>query len=188
MSKIVVWMQMSLDGKTRGPNGEFDWPIVKDELNSYFVDELRSAGMFLYGRKIYEMMAHFWPTADQDPDSSPNQIAYSKIWKPMPKLVFSKTLQDVQWSTIVLDGIDQRVRDYRDASDGDLYLFGGSQTVAGFARQGLVDEYQIFIHPVVLGGGAPLFPSPADRQGFSLVDCRVFDKTVVGVRYSRKRT
>jgi len=53
--------------KTQGPDGEFDWPVVKDELNGYFVDQLRSAGMFLYGRKVYEMMAYFWPAADQDP-------------------------------------------------------------------------------------------------------------------------
>jgi dihydrofolate reductase len=143
--------------------------------------------MFLYGRKVYEMMAHFWPAADQDPGAGVNQVAYSKIWKPMPKLVFSKTLQGAQWNTTVLDGIDHRVRDYRAASDGDLYLFGGSLAVAGFARQDLIDEYQIFIHPVALGGGAPLFPSPADRQGFALVESRVFDKAVVGVRYSRER-
>jgi|tagenome__1003787_1003787.scaffolds.fasta_scaffold20972666_3 dihydrofolate reductase len=187
MSKIVVWMQMSLDGKTQGPSGEFDWPVVRDELNGYFVDQLRSAGMFLYGRKVYEMMAYFWPTADQDPGGHPDQIAYSKIWKPMPKLVFSGTLRDAQWNTTVLDDVDQRVRDHRDAARGDLYLFGGSRIVGEFARQDLVDEYQVFVHPVALGGGAPLFPSPAQRQGFSLRESRVFDDTVVGLRYARAR-
>jgi dihydrofolate reductase len=187
MSKIVVWMQVSLDGKTQGPDGEFDWPVVKDELNGYFVDQLRSAGMFLYGRKVYEMMAYFWPSADQDPGSSPNQVAYSRIWKPMPKLVFSSALRDAQWNTTVLDGVDQRVRDHRDAARGDLYLFGGSRIVGEFARQDLVDEYQVFVHPVALGGGSPLFPSPAERQGFSLRESRVFDDTVAGLRYARAR-
>lgn len=138
MSKIVVWMQMSLDGKTQGPGGEFDWPIVKDE-------------------------------------------------KPMPKLVFSSTLRDAQWNTTVLDGVDQRVRDRRDAARGDLYLFGGSHIVGEFARQDLVDEYQVFVHPVALGGGAPLFPCPAERQGFSLRQSRLFDDTVIGLRYARAR-
>jgi dihydrofolate reductase len=186
MGDIVVWMQSSLDGRTHGPHGEFDWPVVEEELNTFFVEELRSAAMFLYGRTVYDMMAGFWPTADEDPAGRANQIAYAKIWKPMPKLVFSTTLTDPAWSTTVLDAVDERVVRYRDAAEGTLYLFGGSRTVGEFARRDLVDEYQIFVHPVTLGAGAPLFSAP-DRQRFALVRSAVFDGAVVSLRYRRDR-
>lgn len=185
-NKVVVWMQMSLDGRTQGPNGEFDWPILGDELHTHFVDTLRDAGTFLYGRRVYEIMAAYWPTADEDPESTHNQAEYSKIWKPMPKLVFSRSLRTTAWNTTVLDEVE-RVRDHIPAADGDLYLFGGAEVVSEFASRDLIDEYQVFVHPVVLGGGTPLFPELAQRQGMSLVQARTFDDTVAGLRYARAR-
>ncbi|MGI8870228.1 MAG: dihydrofolate reductase family protein [Mycobacteriales bacterium] len=86
-NKIIVWMQSSLDGFTCGPNGEFDWPMVGDELHTYFVTTLRHAGLFVYGRTVFETMAAYWPIADTLPDSTPNQVAYAQIWRPMPKAV-----------------------------------------------------------------------------------------------------
>jgi dihydrofolate reductase len=185
-NKIVVWMQMSLDGRVQGPNGEFDWPLIGDELHTHFVDTLREAGMFLYGRRVYEMMAGYWPTADRDPRSTPNQVAYSKIWKPMPKLVFSRSLSTAAWNATVVDDVE-RVRDHAAPAAGDLYLFGGAEVVSEFTRRDLVDEYRIFVHPVLLGGGTPLFASVPERHGMSLVGTRTFDGTVVGLHYARVR-
>lgn len=180
-NKIVVWMQMSLDGRTAGPDGEFDWPIVGGELHEHFVDTLRGAGAFLYGRRVYEMMASYWPIADQLPDSTPMQAEYAKIWRPMPKLVYSRSLDTTEWNTTVVREVDAV------SVDGDAYLFGGAETVHAFADRDLVDEYQIFVHAVVLGGGTPLFPRLPDRQQMSLVGTRTFDGTVVGLRYARAR-
>jgi len=102
MRRVSLWMQMSLDGYTEGPNGEFDWPIVNKELHTYFVDELRAMGAFLYGRKVYDGMVAFWPTADTDPSSTALQAEYARVWKPMPKIVFSRTLKHVEWNTTVV--------------------------------------------------------------------------------------
>jgi dihydrofolate reductase len=135
---------------------------------------------------VYEMMAAFWPTADEDPQSTPNQTAYSKIWKPMPKLVFSRSLPAADWNTTVVDDVE-RVRDHLSTADGDLYLFGGGEVVSEFARRDLIDEYQVFVHPVLLGGGTPLFPLLPERQGMSLVQAQTFDDMVVGLRYARVR-
>lgn len=186
-NKIIVWMQVSLDGRTQGPNGEFDWPDVGPELNAHFVDTLRDAGMFLYGRKVFDMMAGFWPIAEDLPDSTPLQRGYSKIWKPMPKLVFSRSLDTADWNSTVLGDIDDRIADHRTSANGDLYLFGGSEVVGEFARRDLIDEYQLFVHPVVLGGGAPLFPELQQRQDMSLIETKVFDGRVNGLRYARSR-
>jgi dihydrofolate reductase len=188
MNKVVVWMQVSLDGRTQGPNGEFDWPVVRKELNTYFVDTLRDAGMFLYGRRVYEMMAGFWPIADELPDSTALQAEYARIWKPMPKLVFSRTLDAAELNTTVVRDVDaDEIAHYGRSATGDLYLFGGADIVSAFAQRDLIDEYQLFVHPVVLGGGSPVFPALPERRGMSLITARTFDDTVVGLRYARTR-
>jgi dihydrofolate reductase len=187
-NKIIVWMQMTLDGYTAGPNGEFDWPTMRGELHEYVVDSLRGAGAFCYGRHVYDMMASYWPTADEDPASTKPQIDYARIWKPMPKLVFSTTLHTTEWSTTVIDHVDEtEVKEVAGRAEGDVYLFGGAGIVSEFARKDLVDEYQIFLHPIVLGAGTPLFPALPERQPMSLVETRQFDDSVVSLRYSRNR-
>jgi dihydrofolate reductase len=186
--RTIVWMQVSLDGFTQGPNGEFDWPQVQGEVHQYFVDTLRDAGTFVYGRNVFEMMASYWPTADVDPHSTQAQIDYSTIWKPMPKLVVSRTLRDAGWNATVTDHVDAEVvAEVKARSEGDVYLFGGAETVAEFARLDLIDEYQLFVHPILLGGGVPLFPALEQRQSMSVVEARVFDGAVAGLRYRRER-
>jgi dihydrofolate reductase len=184
--KIIVWMQSSLDGYTAGPNGEFDWPEIGDEIHTHFVTTLRDAGLFVYGRTVFEMMASYWPIADTLPDSTPNQVAYSQIWKPMPKAVLSRTLTEAGWNATIVNE-PAEIRELADSTSGDTYVFGGSKTVAALAKADLIDEYQMFIHPVVLGGGTPLFPSPIERQSMKLVESRTFDGRVAGLRYARDR-
>lgn len=142
--RIIVWMQVSLDGYTEGPSGEFDWPQVQGEVHQYFVDTLRDAGTFVYGRRVFEMMSSYWPTADADPRSTQAQIDYSVIWKPMPKLVVSRTLASADWNASITDHVDAGVvAALTSRSEGDIYLFGGAETVAEFARLDLIDEYQL---------------------------------------------
>jgi dihydrofolate reductase len=185
-NKIIVWMQSSLDGFTAGPNGEFDWPVIGDEIHTHFVTTLRDAGLFVYGRTVFEMMAGYWPVADTLPDATANTVAYSQIWRPMPKVVVSRTLTGAEWNaTVVADPTG--VRELADAADGDSFVFGGSRTVAALAQADLVDEYQIFVHPVVLGGGTPLFPPLTDRQAMTLLESRTFDGRVAGLRFARAR-
>jgi dihydrofolate reductase len=166
-NKVIVWMQTSLDGYTQGPGGEFDWPMVGPEMHAHLVDTLRDAGTFCYGRKVFEMMAGFWPTADEDPDSTPLQAEYARIWRPMPKLVFSRTLDTSDWNTAVAREVTPvAVADQLGATPGDLYVFGGSETVSALVEQDLVDEFQLFVHPVVLGGGTPFFPHSLSGAGW----------------------
>jgi dihydrofolate reductase len=185
-NKVIVWMQASLDGYTSGPNGEFDWPMIGDELHTHFVTTLAHAGAFCYGRRVFEMMASFWPIADELPDSTPNQAAYARIWRPMPKLVVSRTLGDVEWNSTVVADVDRAPELVRSAA-GDVSLFGGAETVEAFARRDLVDEYHVFVHPVVLGGGAPLFAPGPERRAMTLLGTRTFDDRVVELHYARSR-
>lgn len=147
---------------------------------------LREAGLFVYGRKVFEIMSGYWPIADTLPDSTPNQVAYAQLWRPMPKVVVSGTLRSADWnSTVIPDPAG--LRELADAADGNTYVFGGSRTVAALTAADLIDEYQIFVHPVVLGGGTPFFPPLADRQVMTLVESRTFDGRVAGLRHARAR-
>jgi dihydrofolate reductase len=188
MRKLSLWMQITLDGYTEGKNGEFDWPIVEPELHQYFLDELSQAGMFVYGRRVWEGMAAYWPTADADPNANPFQAGYARLWRPMPKLVLSRTLIDADWNTTILaDNIATTIEALKCQPGGDIFCFGGSTAAATLIDLDLIDEYRLNVHPVVLGAGSPLFPSQERRDALRLVSARTFDDAVVHLRYERRR-
>jgi dihydrofolate reductase len=177
-------MQMSLDGFIEGPKREFDWPVVREELFKYVNDELPGMGVFLYGRKVYEMMVNFWATADANPSSSADHVAFARVWKAMPKMVFSKTLERAGWNTaVVRETIAEEVAKLKRQPGNDLVLFGGADIASTFAGLGPIDEYRLFVHPVVLGGGKPLFGRSDDRLSLRFFDARTFDPGVVLLRY-----
>jgi len=140
--------------------------------------------MFLYGRRTYEGMYGYWPTADEDPANDQWLVKYSKLWKSMPKVVFSTTLQSADWYTTVLRDVDSLAGPRLHAT-GDLYLVGSGEVITEFARQDLVDEYQIYVHPVALGAGPSLLAEVGKRQGLALVDSQIFDHAVVKLTYRR---
>jgi dihydrofolate reductase len=184
MGTLTLWMQMSLDGHAAGPDGAFDWPQVGPELHTHFNDELGSADSFVYGRNVYDGMAYYWPTVEGNPDSSPNHVRYAQIWMPMPKLVLSSTLTDPDYNTRV--GTLDDVAALREG-DGWHVFFGGPATAAELMGRDLIDEYRLFVHPVALGDGAPLFGGLSERLGLRLTGARTFDDTVVALEYARDR-
>src|SRR6478672_6785231 len=105
MRKIVLMMSVSLDGYIEGTNREIDWHLVDDELHGHFNEVLAQMGAFLSGRVTYELMADFWPTADEDPANPPVVAEYSRIWRETPKIVYSTTLQRADWNTTVVHGV-----------------------------------------------------------------------------------
>ena len=102
MRKIILIMSVSLDGYIEGPNREIDWHLVDDDLHSYFNELLKGMGAFLSGRVTHELMAGFWPTADTDPSSTGPMVEFARIWRDMPKIVYSKTLDRAGWNTTVV--------------------------------------------------------------------------------------
>ncbi|MET1022352.1 MAG: dihydrofolate reductase family protein [Arthrobacter sp.] len=101
MRNVVLMMQQSLDGFIEGPDRDLSWHRVDEELHSHFNEVLRSMGAFLDGRVTYELMAEFWPTADQHPSSPASMIEFAGIWRDMPKVVYSRTLAKADWNTEV---------------------------------------------------------------------------------------
>ena len=178
-------MSVSLDGFMEGPNREIDWHLVDDELHSHFNEQLRAMGAFLDGRVSHELMAEFWPTADEDPASPAPVAAFARIWRDMPKIVFSKTLERADWNTVVVrEVVAEEIMDLKAEPGGDLAL-GGADLAATFMRLDLIDEYRLYVHPIVLGDGKPMFPRSDAKVTLRLAETRTFANGVVLLRYER---
>jgi dihydrofolate reductase len=185
LRKIVYMMSVSLDGFIEGPDRELDWHQVDDELHSHFNALLAPMGAFLSGRVTHELMAAFWPTADADPSSTGPAVEYARIWRDMPKIVFSKTLERADWNTtVVRDLVVDDIKALKAQPGGDLAL-GGADLGAAFMRNDLVDEYRVYVHPVLIGRGRPMFQPADDKVSLLLVETRTFGNGVVLLRYQR---
>jgi dihydrofolate reductase len=188
MRRVVFMLSVSLDGYMEGPGRDISWHRVDEEVHQYFNELLAGAGAFLEGRVTYELMAEFWPTADQAPDASPTMVEFARIWRDMPKIVYSRTLERVEDpnATIVRDVVADEVMALKAQPGGDLVV-GGPHLAAEFLRQGLVDEFRVTVHPVLIGAGTPMFPSEL-RMDLRLVETRTFGNGVVSLRYERITT
>ncbi|MFJ7493797.1 dihydrofolate reductase family protein [Streptomyces sp. NPDC097727] len=185
MRKITLMMSTSLDGFVEGPDREIDWHLVDDELHTHFNEQLRTMGGFLDGRVTYQLMADFWPTADSDPSSAGPMAEFAAIWRDMPKIVFSRTLERADWNTTIMREVDiDEITALKARPGGDLSL-GGSDLAASFMRHDLIDEYRIYVHPVLIGRGKPLFPASDARTHLQLAETRTFGNGVVLLRYER---
>lgn len=178
-------MSISLDGYIEGPNREIDWHRVDDELHHYLNQQLKGMGAFLSGRVTYELMAAVWPTADSDPSSTKPMVEFARIWLDMPKIVYSKTLQRAGWNTtIVRDVVPEEVAQLKAQPGGDLAL-SGADLARAFMEHDLIDEYQIHVHPIVIGTGKPLFPRSGPRVNLRLVESRAFGNGVLKLHYRK---
>jgi len=187
MNKVILFVQVSLDGFFEGPKKELDWNMVDDELHAHILDVLGPMGAFLSGRVAYELMAAYWPTADADPAATPFVKEFARIWREMPKVVYSKTLASAGWNTtIARDVVRDEVEEIRRRSRGDLVV-GGGELGAAFMAQDLVDEYRIYVHPIRIGEGNRLFPPSKEKVPLRLAETRAFGNGVVLLRYERLR-
>jgi dihydrofolate reductase len=188
MRKIILMMSVSVDGFIEGPNREIDWHLVDDELHSHLNEQLSAMGAFLSGRVTYELMAGVWPTADTDPSSTGPMVEFAHIWLEMPKIVYSRTLERAAWNTtVVRDVVADQVMELKAQPGGDLAL-GGADLAAAFMRLDLIDEYRLYVHPVVIGKGKPLFQASDIKIDLKLAATRAFGNGVVLLRYQRPET
>ena len=182
MNKIIFMMSVSLDGYFETAGHSLAWQDISDELHTHFNGALAAAGGLLNGRVSYELMARFWPTADEDP-AAPKVVAdYARIWRGLRKVVYSRTLREAGWgTTVVREVVPAEVEALRSAATGDLFI-GGPDLLRTFERLGLVDEYRIYVHPTVIGGGNPLF-RPGTTLRLELTGTQRFANGVVLLRY-----
>jgi len=182
MRKVIASSFVTLDGFMAGPQGELDWnePYFDEEMATYIREQFRIVDTILYGRVTYELFAHYWPVQGVKDDP----IFAEKI-NSLPKIVFSRTLEKVEWnnSRLVKDHIAQEIRSLKQQSGKNMVIDGSPTLIHSFTKLGLIDEYRIRLHPVVLGSGKRLFKDNSDRINLKLVESQTFRSGVVILHY-----
>jgi dihydrofolate reductase len=183
MGRLIYLMNVSLDGFVETPDHGLGWANVDNEIHAWFNDQERSADASLYGRRLYEVMTAYWPTAEDDPSATEVTRDFARIWNAKPKIVFSRTLDRVEGNSRLVSGdVGDQLARLRDEFDGDLYV-GGPTLAAQFIERGLVDAYRLVVHPVVLGAGTPFFPNLERPIGLRLVETRTYSSGAVYLGY-----
>ena len=184
MGKLTYMMNVSLDGFVETPAHDLDWATVDEELHFWFNEQARQTDASIYGRRMYELMTAYWPTAESDPSATPAMREYAGIWQATPKVVFSSSLASVEGNSRLVRGdVGEELVRLREEFDGDVDL-GGPTLAAEFIRRGLVDEYRLLVHPVILGAGTPFFPTLDRPIRLRLTETRTFESGVVYLGYA----
>jgi dihydrofolate reductase len=182
MRKLIYSMGVSLDGFIAGTDGDISWSAPDEELHRFHNRHAEEVGTELYGRRLYEVM-RYWETADQQPSIREHELEFARIWKDTPKVVFSRTLERVEGNaTLVRNDAVAEVARLKE-QPGKPLAVGGAGLASTFMKAGLIDEYRLFVSPVVLGGGTPYFPDLDERIDLGLVETRTFGSRVVYLRY-----
>jgi dihydrofolate reductase len=181
--KLIFATNISLDGYA-------DHTVAiaaDDELHHFFSGLLDQTGIQLFGRVTYQMMASYWPHAHEDPNASVGDLGFAERFNAVPKIVFSSTLDEAAWNntTLVRSSAPEYVAKLKGQAGKDLYV-GGIQLARALMSQGLVDEYWLLIHPVVVGSGRRLFENGIDQVKLRLIESRVFQSGVVALHYTRR--
>ena len=185
MRKVIFSLSVSVDSFIEDKTGDFRWADPDIELHQHFNDLEHTIDTYLYGRRLYELMTAFWPTADRDPSQPEVVLEYARNWKTKKKFVFSRTLTEAGWGFQVVKGDIAETVARMKAQPGMDMSVGGPDLASAFLRLGLIDEIGLYIHPVIVGGGKPMFPELRDRIGLKLVETRTFGKGVVLLKYSK---
>jgi dihydrofolate reductase len=187
MRKLTFGMNLSLDGYIAAPGGGLGWSLPSDELFQWWSDRVGSTALALYGRRLWEGMSSHWPTADQQPGVTPAQIEFARRWQDMPKVVFSSTISAVDHNARLVTGDAVAEITRLKTEDGGPMDIAGATLAAAAMRAGLIDEYVLVTHPVLLGGGTPFFTALDSWVNLNLVETRAFPDGVLLTRYETSR-
>jgi dihydrofolate reductase len=180
MRRLIYSMTVSLDGFIAGPDGAIDWSMPDEELFAFHTQQVQETGVQLCGRRLYETML-YWETAQERwPEG---HVEFAQIWKALPKVVFSTTLESVVGNArLARDGVGEEVARLKEQPGKDIAV-GGAGLARACMKLGLIDEWRLFVSPVLLGGGTPYFPPLDETTNLELVDTRTFGARVVYLRY-----
>ncbi len=189
MRKIHSFMHISLDGFVAGPNGEMDWINVDEEIFEHVGKRISEGDTALYGRVTYEMMENYWPTAGDKPAATRHDIEHSKWYNTVHKVVLSKTLKDAGLTNtkIIRDNLSDSINEIKQQAGKDILLFGSPTATHALIQLNLIDGYWLFVNPIILGRGIPLFVDIKDRITLKLQTTRQFTCGVTELNYTVDR-
>jgi len=189
MGNIVLFMHASLDGFAAGVNGEMNWIHVDQEIFDFVEERIAKTNTALYGRVTFEMMESYWPTAGDEPGASKHDKVHAAWYKSAHKIVLSNTLDQETLTNTTVIGKDYAagVRKLKKDTAGEILLFGSPTTAHSLLAENLIDECWLFVNPVLLGDGIPVFKGIKEMQPLKLVKTLVFSSGVVCLQHELKR-
>ena len=193
MRKIYLFMMLSLDGYFEGPNHDISWHNVDDEFNRFALEQLKEADLFLYGRRMYQLMEDFWPKAVNDINMSKENLEIAKLINNTAKMVFSKTLQKVEekenWKNVRLihEFHSEEIMRLKQQTGKSIWV-GGSDLALSFIKAKLIDEFRFMMNPTVIGNGTPIFKGLDGKLNLELVKTRKFNSGNVLLYYKPAKT
>ncbi|HYG50332.1 MAG TPA: dihydrofolate reductase family protein [Flavobacteriales bacterium] len=186
MRQLISFMHISLDGFVAGPNREMDWIKVDEEIFDHVGKRVSEGDTALYGRVTYQMMESYWPAAGSKPAATRHDIEHSKWYNNVHKVVLSKTMKDAGLTntTIISDNISKRINEIKQQSGKEILLFGSPTATHTLIQLGLIDGYWLFVNPIVLGKGIPLFVDIKNKIKLNLLTTRQFTCGVTELNYT----
>ena len=187
MRKLVLFMHVALDGFVAGPGGEMDWINVDDEIFDYAGERTNEADTALYGRVTYQMMESYWPTAAEQPNATRHDIEHSNWYNKVTKVVLSRTMkgQQVKNTNIISENIAANINALKQQPGKDILMFGSPSAAHLLMQENLIDDLWLFVNPVVLGQGIPLFKDVKGPLKLKLLKNVAFSSGVVCLHYER---
>ena len=189
MRKIISFMHLSLDGFVAGPNGEMDWIKVDEEIFDHVGKRISEGDTALYGRVTYQMMESYWPTAGDQPTATRHDVEHSRWYNKIHKIVLSETMKnaDLPDTTVISGNLLKRLNEIKQSHDGgsnEILLFGSPTATHSLMRLNLIDGYWLFVNPIILGQGIPLFVDIKEKIKLNLVTTRQFSNGVTELSYT----
>lgn len=189
MRKLVSFVHLSLDGFVASAQGGLDWVSITEELFDYVGQRIQQTDTALYGRVTYQMMEAYWPTAAAQPNASKHDLEHSHWYKNVRKVVLSKTLADKNDANtkIIRSQLSDEITQLKQGAGSEILVFGSPSATHALMAENLIDEYWIFLNPVLLGQGIPLFKNIQGRTSLKLITSKTFASGVVCLHYEVKR-
>ncbi|EOZ9390091.1 dihydrofolate reductase family protein [Enterobacter cancerogenus] len=192
MRKIVSFVHVSLDGfvaSTAKGMASLAWISISPDLFEYVEQRIQQTDTALYGRVTYQMMESYWPTAADKPDASPHDRAHSRWYKSARKVVLSKTLSEKNYpnTQIISGNLSEEISKLKHSAGSEILMFGSPSATHALMAENLTDEYWLFVNPILLGQGIPLFKNIKDRTSLTQVKSEVFPSGVMCLQYEVKR-
>lgn len=186
MRHLIFFMHTSLDSYVAGPNGEMNWIKVDEEIFDFVATMTAQADTALYGRVTYEMMQGYWPEAGKQPGASKHDIEHSAWYNSVSKVVLSRTMQGtgLENTEVISDNLSGNINRIKQREGKNILIFGSPGASQSLLREGLVDEFWLFVNPIILGQGMPMFKD-VETTKLKLVESRTFGCGVIAVHYEK---
>ncbi len=189
MRNLIFFMHTSLDGFVAGLDGEMNRISVDDEIFDFVATMTDKADAALYGRVTYEMMQNYWPTAGEQPDASKHDKEHSAWYNKVSKIVLSKTISEngLDNTTVVSDHLTDNINKIKKQEGKNILIFGSPTASESLLNLGLIDEFWLFVNPILLGHGIPLFKDAVVTTKLKFVEAKTFTCGVIALHYETKR-